>query len=397
MVSDSIRTRGENLVGNVETLEYRMGGVYGIVRSGEMYHHVSLKFDGRTHCGCKGGFYEGVCSHMVAVAEAVEMDSVRDKLFAAIESDPTMSVDDLYVETELSEFNELMGTNGVTGGLPKKSGMVLAGRPQAGKTIFSYQMVFEAMKKMSVPNDKQRYTPDEGENLNALIVDTEGSMYTYELMKETFENRYQIDTALVEVDVIVDGARADFQFTRDPEADHQIFVMDVRQLDDILTIHGRPAEIGTEGGNMSIHPDGEHKGVWESPMGQFAHKNDICYMAYDSITNPIETTFTNRQQDFPPRSKATQWWMGQVQGIAQELEVVQLYTTHLTKNPTQQWDRPDYVGGKSVKHNNKHAVYLHRAEDGLRAMQLFRHPAKPEWEEEVYLSLEEGKGYKDAD
>ena len=297
----------------------------------------------------------------------------------------TIDVNDLSIQTSIQPFNQMMSPSGDTNnplaGIPRKTGIGLSGRPESGKTTLSYQLGHETMLQ-------------EGEGSNMLLFDTEGSIHTYHAWKDAMADRYAMDTEIIHVDpVIKNGEVKNFDYERNPDVDHQIFLLDVRDLTKILTLHGRPARIDTEDGKMKLQPNGDFPSdISKTPIGQFVFQNDIDFMAYDSITNPLET-FTNRQQDRPTRAKATAWWMLQAQALAQERDMVQVYITHLSKNPTNPYDRPDILGGKNVKHQIKYSIYLRQANDNERAMKLFRHPGKEPWSEEWYMDLKTGVGF----
>lgn len=377
-------------------LEYVHEGVRGVVPGSTGTQHVChIKFDGRRMCDCVGHYYHDTCSHLVALAEAVPVEGAREQLLSALERDAgdphlTMQKNKLTIPTTLDPFNKMMSPNGdenhPLAGMPRKSGIGLSGRPESGKTTLSYQLAHEVMMKG-------------GEGTNVLMFDTEGSAHTYYGWQETFQTRFGLDTEMVYVDPVIDssGEFKRFDMERKPDADHQIFLMDVRDLTKILTLHGRPARIGTEDGKMKMEPNGDFpNSIRDTPIGQFVIQNEVDYMAYDSITNPLET-FTNRQQDRPTRAKATAWWMLQAQALAEERDMVQVYITHLSKNPTNPYDRPDVLGGKNIKHQIKFSIYLRSASDNERAMKLFRHPSKEAWDGEWIMDLQDGKGFVDIE
>ena len=394
-MSKSMSNRARDIPGEKVDLRYGHNCIRGIVEgsSGDP-HTCQIRFDGRRMCDCQGFHYHDWCSHLVALAGAVPVDGARQQLMGALEKDlrdpdTMMQKNDLTLKTTLSKFNELMSPNDdpnhPLAGLPIKSGIGLSGRPEAGKTTLSFQLAHEVMI-------------NKGEGSNSLIFDTEGSAHTYYGWQDTFQTRYGINTEIIYVEpVFSDGQFKRFDLERKPDADHQIFLVDCRDLQNILTLHGRPARIGTEDGKMKMEPNGDFPNdIDETPMGQFIKQNDVHYMVYDSVTNPLET-FTNRQQDRPTRAKATAWWMLQAQALAEAREMVQVYITHLSKNPTNPYDRPDVLGGKNIKHQIKFSIYLRNASENERAAKLFRHPSKEPWDEEYHMDLQDGKGFVDIE
>lgn len=371
-------------------VNYASWGVYGIVpgSSGDP-HCCRVCFDGTLLCDCQGFYYRNTCSHLKALAESVPSEQAREALLSSVEGanediNMTLQPEELSIRTSLPPFNEMMSPTGdenhPLAGIPRKTGIGIAGRPEAGKTTLTFQLVHEVLRK-------------EGEGSNAILFDTEGSIHTYYGWHDAFQTRFGIDTEIVPVKPIIqNGEVKKFEHDRKPEADHQIFLLDVRDLTKILTLHGRPAKIGTEDGKMKLEPNGRFPDdIRDTPIGQFVFQNNVDVISYDSVTNPLET-FTNRQQDRPTRAKATAWWMLQAQSLAEERDMVQFYITHLSKNPTNPYDRPDIIGGKNVKHQIKFSIYLRNASDNERAMKLFRHPSKEPWTDEWYMDLQTGKG-----
>lgn len=372
----------------VRDLRYGAGAIRGsVIGSTGDLHHCELRFDGRRMCDCRGYYFRDSCSHLEALAQEVPAAATRDQLLSALDQDsPTMTLqpDELTIGTSLKPFNEMMSPtdeeNHPLAGIPVKTGVGISGRPEAGKTTLTFQLMHEVLRQR-------------GEGSNALLFDTEGSIHTYYGWQEAFQNRFGLDTEIVPVEPrISSGQVQGFNMERKPEADHQIFLLDVRDLPKILTIHGRPAEISTEDGKMKLEPNGDHPSdIRDTAIGQFVFQNDIEAITYDSVTNPLEQ-FTNRQQDRPTRAKATAWWMLQAQSLAETKEMVQFYITHLSKNPASPYDRPDIIGGKNVKHQIKYSIYLREGSDNERHMQLFRHPAKEPWTDQWDMKLETGKG-----
>jgi hypothetical protein len=325
---------------------------------------------------------------------SVESETTREALLAAIdkeEPDMTLQANELSIPTTIPSYNRMMSPTGdenhPLAGIPRKTGIGIAGRPQSGKTTSCFQLMYEVF----------RDSDSDEEQSNGLIVDTEGSIHTYYGWKETFDTRYGMDTEIVPVTPQFSNATVQkFEYERKPEAEHQVFLMDVRDLTRILTLHGRPAQIGTEDGKMKLQPNGDFPDdIRDTPMGQFVFQNNIDVITYDSVTNPLET-FTNRQQDRPTRAKATAWWMLQAQALAEARDMVQFYIAHLSKNPTNPYDRPDIIGGKNLKHQIKFAIYMRQDGETERAMKLFRHPSKQQWDDEWYMDLQTGKGFVDV-
>lgn len=377
------------------TIRYGSSSVYGLVESdsADHPHSVIVHLDGRRMCDCKGFYYRDHCSHIDRLLDAVPARSTRQSLEDALEIDykdntnMALQEEDLCIPTSLMTFNEMMSPTGQMkgslAGIPQKTGIGLCGKPQAGKTTLSFQLGHEVMRS-------------KGEGSNMLLFDTEGSMHTYYSWMKTFQTRFGLDTEIVPVELDYrNGEVQNMTTDKDPDKDHHIFLLDVRNLPKIHALHGRPSKVNTEDSKMKLEPNGEFPDdIRKTPMGQFVFQENIDYTVYDSITNPLEE-FTNRQQDRPTRAKATAWWMLQAQSLAEERDMVQVFITHLSKNPTNPYDRPDILGGKNVKHQIKYSMYLREAQDNERAMRLFRHPGKEPWTDEWFVDLQGGKGFVD--
>lgn len=380
------------------TLIYGRHRVHGLVDGDTHRHQCSVWVDGRRACDCQGYFYNDVCSHIWALIEEIPTQKTQEAFERAIKlpeelrnNKMVLDTTSLSVSTELEAINKMFSPTDDPShkyaGIPLKSGIAFSGRPKAGKTTLTIQLTYDILNNIIQTTD---------ESHNALFFDTEGSIHSYIGWQDVFEQRYGLDTEIVPVEPKVSNGEVDrFDMERNPDADAQLFVMDVRDLQKILTIHGRPARVNTEEGKMRLMPNGSFPDdIRRTPIGQFVFTNDISVMTYDSVTNPIEM-FTNRQQDRPTRAKATSWLMLQAQALAEAREMVQFYISHLSKNPANQYSRPDMIGGKNFKHQVKFATYLRESGDDVREMKLFRHPSKKPWEDEYHLKLEDGKGFVD--
>lgn len=402
VMSDHIENRGEELT---EDVEFFLGSnlTWGVVPSSRedgADHHCGIWRDGRRICDCQGFFYhdESRCSHLRALALSVPIDEIRESLMDSLRQpieEPDMSVrmNIDTAKTSIDAINEAMapkgeGTNSEHAGLQVGEAVAFVARPKTGKTLLTYQLGFEVLNSM-------------GEG-NALFFDTEGTKTLYEHWARRMAKRFDMDIALVEVNPRVnEGMTQVLQFEYDDyfedEPDHTFYIMDVRDLEKILCIHGRPASISTDDGKMKLEPkdEGFEGDVIDTPIGGFVSNNDIQYMAYDSVTNPLEV-FTNRQQDRPTRAKATSWWMLRMQELAEQYSMVVTFITHLSKNPTNPYATPDMIGGKNLKHQAKFWVYMRGAKgENQRTIEMMRHPSRPTKEKSWTLEINTAKGFID--
>lgn len=287
-----------------------------------------------------------------------------------------------YIETDLDGINSLLG------GIPRASILGITGKPKAGKTIFTAQAAYEVL----------RDTPDK----NAVIIDTEGSLPTHREWAAKYNDRYDLD-----VDVVPLWPDTQGNLKADADTNGQtLYVATVPDIETILALHGRPAELENKGSKLEIkQKDGWNANPWESPLGRWLRDHDCTFLAYDSVTMPLQVFGSNRQ-NFPARSDATMWWLLAAQILTQRLQLVTICTNHQTVSPGG-FDRAQVTGGKAVTHNTKYLLHLvhkskndkhtpsppvkfRRENDHGRYVWLTRHPSRPDWSRCVLLNLTSG-------
>lgn len=384
--SENTLKRARRLVkkGNVSDVEISGGILSGVVigKSGETYEPY-IKKSGRYSCGCKAGRMRGIlCSHNVALLLSVGKKA-KNFIEAIITSDEKISsvFEPKYVSTPLENFNSLVG------GLPLKTGVILFGQYEAGKSILAYQL---------------SYTFDG----NIVLLETEGKRYTYLSWIPVFDDVYKKETQLVKVDVRLDeDFLCDVRYTPEEfDADvRTIFVLDIKDIETILSLFGRSSYIDiSDEGKLTLKPiKGGWTSVFESPIGELIDSNDIKLLIYDSITNPI-LEFGYEQPSFPARHAAATRWLLQTNKLLERYNLSFIGIVHETINPAA--DRfhkkpPRPVGGKAVGHGFEFDIYVEvsdkKGKENDRKLYVTRHPRIPPWGESTEFELTD-EGFVDV-
>lgn len=294
----------------------------------------------------------------------------------------------LYVKSSLNGFNDLIG------GLPVGSMVGLYGPAQAGKTICTIQMGFDVLRERGG---------------NGIIIDTEGSKPTYAEWFEPLNKRFGTDIEILEVKMIKKELKNSTKIILEPEKQTKkqaLFVLDMRDLQDILVALGRGCNFDVSGtGKVSLKID---EPTWidninETPIGSFIQKYACTYMAFDSVSYPIVMRFGPNQENFPARSQATGYVMSQLQLLANVFNLVQFGVMHESLNEADPYSRPIPVGGKSINYSYKYIVYMTRDPKGqhlppsgiegvklpktCRRLFLYRHPSREPWSRVVHMNL----------
>lgn len=289
-----------------------------------------------------------------------------------------------YLTTELQAINNLMG------GIPVGTMCGLCGAHEAGKTIITIQFAMEAMKVRGG---------------NALILDTEGSGYTYTDWVEKLNARYGMEAEVVPVTLNLKESKSGTSLELKPDKkvdNHAIYVLDERNLQTILKLLGRGCNFinSDTSGRFSIKIDSEtwEDDVRETPVGKFIGKHSVTYMAMDSISYPF-LEFGNQRENFPARSQATGWLMGALQQLANRFNLIQFGVMHQSIDDQDIYSRPKVLGGKNVSHSYKFIMYINREQSThtppawkkrpktVRELRLLRHPSRAPWERAVYMNL----------
>jgi hypothetical protein len=408
-------TAAQWLKANTHTLDFwdaNADQIWGVVTSGGSgnKYTVSLTSDGRATCGCAYSWIGPgrFCSHLCALLLKMPQVVVAQRLEAMVriqhddEPFPLPSVTQMkgdfgYLTTTIPAFNDLMG------GLPYGTMMGLYGPAGTGKSIIAIQAAFETLAQR--PGD-------------ALFVDTEGGYGTIVEWTPILAKRYGLDVQVVPLASSVDE---DEKVTVVPvvavqKGKRHIFVADIRSIEPLSDFHGRSgrisiSEVKEKGGELKGGKitwkklnTGWVNDVWETPIGKWCAKHKICFLAYDSVTNPLEV-FGSNAESFPARGDATKDLLNVAQLMTYEMSLVTVAIMHEVVNPQSTGgQRPQQTGGSGVAYNFKIKVYVEgprksfhtpqlekevnaRRGKNTRLFWLSRHLSRKEWERPVLLDL----------
>lgn len=353
----------------------------------------SVKETGEIMCGCPAGSRQRACWHLCAIFITTKKRPAAKNFIRKIAeryidetppSPPKEQEDDNYIMTGMEGFDSLVG------GLAKAGALAVVGPYRSGKTILNIQLACITIKETGK---------------NALIVDTEGNLHAYRHWGKVFDKRYDIG-----MDLSFTKARLEKDTISVPAAEHKkstLFVVDVRNIEKILALHGRHAKLGFKGGKMTLIPEPNGwKEIPESPIGRLINKNTVGFLGYDSITAPL-LDFGTERQNFPARANATNLWLLQVEKAAEEFGCVVVGILHESVDPTSTFSKPKHTGGKSVGYTFKSMIYITHLRSGhtpstskrpeyVREIWNMRHPYKAPWQtyQELELCDEGFRDYK---
>jgi len=374
-------------------------------------------------CSCWGFITHPnvLCSHIVAVLQNLVYEGRREDVEFYLNvfiNKGRREKPKMFLKTSLKNLNELFITPEVPeGGLPIGALTEFYGFPESGKSIMALQLAYETMKAL---------------NSSAILVDTEGGLAQHMLpfWKPRFDKRYQIETQVVylkpqiapiyskeakEKEGVVESGEVEkedlvgysvrFKIPSKPKP-HTIYVMRTGAIEEILAIHGYPIKkIISDAGKMTIKilPKGFASNFWRTPMYRLVDKLGVKYVAYDSVSAPLDE-FGSYQENFPARSDAAKYWLTQAQNIAEDLEAAIVGIFHASVNPAQprQFRAPPVPkDGIAPAHRFKYVIYMERETAKKKKefvkIVLKRHVAKAGWEDVVtkMLKLTDG-GFVDV-
>ncbi len=406
----SVRTYRRALKKRILSWSERGRKIVAIVEGSDSDHIVFLS-PSVVDCSCWGFITHSnvLCSHIVAV--------LQNLLLEGREADVKFYLDvfanrnwgwkaKMFLKTSLKNLNELFITPEVPeGGLPIGILTEFYGFPESGKSIMVLQLAYETMKAL---------------NTSAILVDTEGGLAEHMIpfWKPRFDKRYQINAKVVYLKaevkpIYVKEVKEDKDVVESQEKEelagydvkikipknrkpHTLYIMRVGAIEEILAIHGHPIKkIISESGKLTIKllPRGFASNFWRTPMYRLVDTLDAKYIAYDSVSSPLDS-FGSYQENFPARSDAAKYWLTQAQNIAEDLEAAVVGTFHASRNPAQPRQfapPPEPKDGLAPAHRFKYVIYMEKqkakAKKNLVKIVLKRHSAKAGWEDHVTKML----------
>jgi len=384
---------------SVKDIEVTPQLITGVVTSsnGKTKYSPSVKSNGEYNCGCAGmQFHKGkLCSHVTALLEKAGESStpfikaiLNNTVFKQEESQSkatqpaitTVQYVFRYLQTSLKGFNELVG------GLPIGSPMSIYGPHQAGKTILLSQLGYDVTRQLGG---------------NMLIVDDEGSGFSYMAWKDIFDKRFNVSTNLVfaRISQVEKGAYKLETYPKQMPSGHCMIIADVRGIEKILALHGRHCRLEIKGDKLALTPveDGWVSDIRNTPMYKLCKEFNVKYLAYDSVTTPM-LEFGSERQNFPVRANAASLWLIQVEKIAEELGLVVTASLHETFDPANPYSRPQHTGGRAVGYTFKFVTYMSHVPskrtphtesrpETVRELWIERHVAKAPWQNYKFIQL----------
>jgi len=228
-----------------------------------------------------------------------------------------------FVPSHLKALNKLIL------GHPKKLPSLFYGPPSAGKSILMNQLGYDFLK-----------------DSNVLLFDTEGGLDRLVILWKTIlDNRFGIQTTLIKNPGEL----------RNPPSSGTIYLIEARHIKNILKAHGYDAELSISSGAKI---DVKLKDIGKSRVEEIVSKCNVRYLAYDSLSNPLKTTFVGGRVNFPGRADAINLWLSSILALADDYDMVIYGTSHRSVDPTNPYARPHITGGSTIQYNFKVAIYL---------------------------------------
>lgn len=357
-----------------------VGDVLG--SDGKKKYRVTIANDGRCTCTHEHWKQDELCSHIGAVIENMGMQAdpfIKSVINRYRYKDGKAKFITSFLPTDLRAINYLLG------GLPVSTEVLVYAPFEAGKTILAMQLAFNVMQLTGG---------------GAMIIDTEGSEFTYTEWIEIFNKRYGMNVQLVLLDVRVipsdEKKKKAFNFSITPlpkdyerSKRQKLIIVDARGITSLLPFLGRyvrfeTSELGKTSlkslkGDMDEQP-------WETRIADIIKKNDVGFLALDSLTRPLDQLVPSKA-NLPGRAQATQLLLTQLDILAHWFSIPVVVTAHETLDPLDTFSKPEPKGGKNVHYafkfvlymswkSSSHTPHVEKREVNTREIHLKRHPSK---------------------
>ena len=228
-----------------------------------------------------------------------------------------------FVPSHLNALNHLIL------GHPKKLPTLFYGPPSAGKSILMNQLSYDFLKES-----------------NVLLFDTEGGLdRMVQLWKTKLDQRFNIKTTVI---------KNPEQLNNSP-SQGTVYIIEARHIKNILAAHGYDVELKiSDGAKIDV----KLKNIKRSRVEELVDKCNVRYLVYDSLSNPLKTTFVGGRVNFPGRADAINLWLSSILAISDDYDIVIYGTSHRSVDPTNPYARPHITGGSTIQYNFKVAVYV---------------------------------------
>jgi len=329
------------------------------------------------------------------------------------------------IETGIAALDGLL-----KGGIPRGALVQIFGERALGKSIFSLQLAFAAMKAgesvMVIDTEQSweeailRYWCGRFEGRFGIAADVRLASLSKFARRargrrvREHEIRGAIEAALNTLGVEYTGvqlenaARAflsEAELVCEVSESPALYLLEAPSIEDLFLVHGiKAAILVTESGRVEVRlmPGGTLDPLL-SPLGALVERAGVGLVVYDSISMPLKAAFVGTQ-DFPGRAAAIALVLGRVQKLCASTNLTALVVNHVSQHPITGQVKP--FGGQIIGYEFKFSfmmdrvrpqdekIALNAVRDANRALRVHRHPELPEFSSAVLLRLGES-GFAD--
>jgi archaellum biogenesis ATPase FlaH len=276
-------------------------------------------------CTCPGFvFHKKDCKHIRQLRYEVEKMGIKRGLRKKQKKDVR------YFQSSISGINRMF----VGGAYSSKIATGVFGLPGIGKSLFCIQECYYLLKQ----------------GYRVLFVDTEGSLNAQlDNWEAIFMERFGISDEVVDENLIMEDR--------------------YRKLDKILEYFGYRAEIKLKGGKVEVDCDEirDKRKKWPSEFEKDIVENNVDFVIFDSLTNPIRLAIPPNPQNTPTKSYLEGKIIEKLCEVQDKYNVGCLVTMQGTFNPSKPYDNAvHFRGGLSVRYNVKRVLgFLKREKKDL--------------------------------
>jgi hypothetical protein len=271
-----------------------------------------------------------------------------------------------FVPSHIQAFNKLII------GHPKKLPTLIFGPPAGGKSILMGEISIDFLT-----------------DFNCLYIDAEGGLdKMFAFWLPIWERKLGKPIQIIRIDT--PGAKH-------IPASGAILILEARHIHTVLQAHGFKTDLTiSESGKIDLKLVGSCHNVIEEAVS----KCNVGLLVYDSLTNPLKTTFVGGRVNFPGRADAVNMWMSGLIKIADNYDIVVYGTSHRSVDPTNPYAKPHAVGGSTLLYNFKCTMYLDPSKyaqyKNRRTLWIERFFNVEPWKRSERLNLSD-TGYQDDD
>ncbi|RLG60337.1 hypothetical protein DRN86_02830 [Candidatus Geothermarchaeota archaeon] len=306
---------------------------------------------------------------------------------------------------EMDELNKVLA-----GGIREGESIHIFGPKQSGKSIFSYQLSIELMRKSRG---------------NVLFIDTEKSFLRgfHQYWTEVFKRRFNLDFDVLEVNVeryapvkgkrgrrekmevlrvfesvlmdlgikysidalerAVDLFLTGFELKAN-NADKAVYVLEISNAVKLLALLG--VEGTLEGSGKQVFKVNNLIDPEFSSLAGFIKERGIKIVVLDSFGMLIKNTVSSDIANLPTRANISNQLLGRLLAITTEIDLISMVTNHASQDPSTK--RLMFFGGSPVGYSFKYSFYMKRGKDqNSRILVVYRSPHLPDKSVEIELKI----------